>query len=101
MLAIFDVPFYIQIASFVVVSVTLLFALRKICADLIKGRQYHIFKKQIIGKKYILLTDLSPEKYGEIKIGDEIWTAKTSSVHAKAGEIVTVYKIKKGKVYVK
>lgn len=47
------------------------------------------------------MSDLSPEKSSEIKIGGEIWTVVTNTKYAKAGEFVEAYRVKKNKVYVK
>lgn len=101
MLAIIGVQWYFQVGAFVVVSIILLFALRKFCDDLVKKRYFHKVQKDIIGKKYILMSDLSPKNSSEIKIGDEIWTVVTHTKYAKAGEFVVAYKVKKNKVYVK
>ena len=101
MLAIIGVQWYFQVGAFIVVSVVLLFALRKLCEQLVKERYFHKLQKDIVGKKYILMTDLSPQNSSEVKIGDEIWTVVTRSKYAKAGEFVVAYKVKKNKVYVK
>jgi len=101
MLAIIGVQWYFQVGAFIVVSVVLLFALRKLCEQLVKERYFHKLQKDIVGKKYILMTDLSPQNSSEVKIGDEIWTVVTRTKYAKAGEFVVAYKVKKNKVYVK
>lgn len=101
-LAICHVPLWIQIVTFVVLSIILIFSLRKLCKKLLRGKDEKTNSDSLIGKKFKLISDLTEDIMGTIKINGVIWNCEgIDGFCAKEGELVQIVEIKGNKLIVK
>ncbi|MCI7788944.1 MAG: NfeD family protein [Mollicutes bacterium] len=71
-----QVPYYVSIIAFFVVSLVMLFSIRPIAKKFAPHRRKFNSEGRI-GKEYILKKAIEPNKLGEVKIGDVIYNAKS------------------------
>lgn len=98
------IPYWAQIIVFVVVSLVLLLAFRKIALKYLLGKdKLKTNVDALVGKVYKLLTPIENEKAGTIKINDIVWTAKTEKddVVLKENTMVEIVNISGNKAIVK
>ncbi len=99
----FSVAYYVQIPVFVVTVALLLFLCRKPIIKLMKKEDFKSNAQSVIGKEVTLLSDVSFEKAGSVKINGVVWSAvgqKDSDV-IEQGKIVIITEIKGNKLIVK
>lgn len=96
------VGWQIQIIVFIIVSIVLMLALRKLCLKfLLKNNHSEKEINSLIGKEAILIEPITQEKPGAVKIGDVVWTAVTqddSSINK--GALVEIAEVKGNKLIV-
>ncbi len=101
-LAICKVPLWIQIVAFVVLSILLIFSLRKLCKKLLRGKDEKTNSDGLIGKKYKLISAITEDSKGTVKINGVIWSCEGfEGFCAKEGEIVQIVDINGNKLIVK
>ena len=71
-----QVPYYVSIIAFFVVSLVMLFSIRPIAKKFAPHRR-NFNSEGRIGKEYVLKKSIEPNKLGEVKIGDVIYNAKS------------------------
>ncbi len=96
----FSLDLSIQLTVFVVVSGVLLFFLRKICLKLLNKNNEKTNADSLIGKKVLLLDDVSDDIVSSAKIGDIVWNVKSKD-EIKKGEKAEVVKIEGNSLIVK
>lgn len=77
----------VQIFVFLIVSVLLLVCMRKICMKLLKNSKEKTNLELVVGTVQTLLTDITEDCAGEIKVNDIIWRAVSkdgSKIEAKS-----------------
>ena len=101
-LAILKVDLLWQLLAFIILSIVLLIFCRKPILKLIGKNISATNADSLIGKDFILLSPISFNVSGTVKINDVIWTAdtETDGTEIAAGEVVTVVKIKGNKLIV-
>lgn len=101
-LSVIGVNIYIQITAFTVVSILAMFLFRKYVMDKINRNIIKTNADTAIGKDYKLLTAISFNNAGSIKVNDIIWTAvsKDPEQTIEEGKIVTVKEINGNKFIV-
>lgn len=96
-----NVDWKIQVISFVVVTLLLIFSLRKIAKKWLDKSTYKTNKDSFVGQKYRLLERCDFETLGAIKINDVVWSVKEKQGNTiEVGEIVRVVKIEGNKLIV-
>jgi len=102
-LAACGVGWEIQLIVFIVVSLILLLSLRKIALKfLIKKDNTKTNADSVIGENYKLLTPITSDSMGTIKINGVIWNVVTSNnSELDAGETIEIIKISGNKYVVK
>lgn len=93
---------YITVPLFIAVSVISMIVFRKIVIKYFRKSEIKTNAESVIGKDYELLTDISFNNAGTIKVNDVIWNVVTDNEkdEVKAGTIVTVKEIKGNKYIV-
>ncbi len=101
-LALFSVPYWIQIVVFVVSSALLLFLSKFLFKDkILKFKKSPTNADTLIGQEIKLTKGVSLLEYGEARIRDVIWTiAVDDNVQFKKDEIVVIKEIKGNKLIV-
>jgi len=92
-----------QIMAFVLLSLVLLLALRKICLKfLLKRDNERTNIDAIINQQEKLLEDIMPNKPGSLKINDVVWTAvaKDKNLTINKGADVVIVKVQGNKLVV-
>lgn len=96
-----SVDWRIQVVCFVVVTLLLIFFLRKYAKKWLDKTTYKSNKDGFVGQKYRLLERCDFETLGAIKINDVVWSVKEKQGNAiEVGEIVKVVKIEGNKLIV-
>ena len=70
-----EVPWWIEVIVFVVISIATLIALRPILRRYIKRNNYNTNIDSFTGKRGYVIEDITYLKPGAVKIGDVSWTA--------------------------
>ncbi len=98
----FGVSWYVHFPIFIVLSMVLLLAFRKIVMKYLYKGESRTNADSAIGREYILLTDIAFNQAGTIKINDVVWNAvaKTQGEEIPAGTKVRVLAIKGNKYVV-
>ncbi len=90
----------IQLVVFVIVSVISMFFTKKLFNDTKNKTEYKNSTEMLIGKEVIVVKRINTDiEFGEIKIGNDIWTAY-SDKDIDVGELVKIIKIDGAKVFV-
>ena len=93
-LALFDVQLIWQLVAFIVLSVLLLATCRRPFVKLIGREKQSTNADALIGREFVLLSPISFETAGSVKVNDVVWTASSENgVEIKAGEVVRVVAI--------
>lgn len=86
-LSLLPIPFVIQIVIFLVISVVLLIFTRPFAVKKLKANREKTNVDALIGKKALVVKDISEFEKGEVKIDGIVWTARSDeAVSIKAGE---------------
>lgn len=98
-----DVKFEIQLVVFFAISIVLVLTLRKVSLKyLIKKNDLKVGNDRIIGNHYRLLTKITNETSGTIKVGDITWSAISVNGNEIAeNTIVEIVEIRGNKLIVK
>lgn len=70
-----EVPWWVEVIVFVVISIATLLALRPILRRYIKRNNYNTNIDSFTGKRGYVIEDITYLKPGAVKIGDVSWTA--------------------------
>ena len=70
-----EVPWWVEVTVFVVISIATLLALRPILRRYIKRNNYNTNIDSFTGKRGYVIEDITYLKPGAVKIGDVSWTA--------------------------
>ena len=70
-----EVPWWVEVIIFVVISIATLLALRPILRRYIKRNNYNTNIDSFTGKRGYVIEDITYLKPGAVKIGDVSWTA--------------------------
>ena len=101
-LALFEVSTYVQIPVFIAISVVCLLCFRKMVMKKLNVKASNLNADSVIGKEYILLSEIGFNKPGTIRVNDVVWSAvaekETASIPEKA--IVRIIGIKGNKYIV-
>ncbi len=91
-----------QICSFIVLSLVLLLALRKICLRFLLSRDEKTNVDALINQQEKLLEPITPDKPGSLKINDVVWTAVASDkkLTINKGTDVVILKVQGNKLVV-
>ena len=93
-LALFDVQLIWQLVAFIVLSVLLLATCRRPFVKLIGREKQSTNADALIGREFVLLSPISFETAGSVKVNDVVWTASSENgEEIKAGEVVRVVAI--------
>lgn len=93
-LALFDVQLIWQLVAFIVLSVLLLATCRRPFVKLIGREKQSTNADALIGREFVLLSPISFETAGSVKVNDVVWTASSENgAEIKAGEVVRVVAI--------
>lgn len=97
------VPYYISIILFFVVSIFCLVLLRPLSKKLLSRNIVKSNVEEIIGKRGVVIKDITDLERGEIKINDVVWTAELADGEGPINkeEIVFVVAINGNKLIVK
>ena len=98
-----DVPLEFQLVTFFAVSIILLLSLRKIALKyLLKSQNVKVGTDSIIGSTQKLLTEITDDNNGTVKINGITWTTITiNGDELPAGTMVEIVEIKGNKLIVK
>lgn len=77
--ALFGLPLWTQIATFLAVSIILLIFTRPIAAKYFKVGIHKTNADALIGKTGLVVMDISEYKPGQVKVSGQIWTAVSES----------------------
>lgn len=93
-LALFDVQLIWQLVAFIALSALLLATCRRPFVKLIGREKQSTNADALIGRKFVLLSPISFESAGSVKVNDVVWTASSENgEEIKAGEVVRVVAI--------
>ena len=100
-LAACGVGWYVQIIVFIAVSIVLLLAFRQVVLKKLNTKEVRTNADMAIGKEYRLLSAITFDNLGTIKVNDVTWNAVSyNDMPIPAGTIVTVKEIKGNKYVV-
>jgi membrane protein implicated in regulation of membrane protease activity len=101
--AIPGVPFWVEIIVFVVLSITLLIALRPLVKKYFSKNNFKTNVDEMIGRKALVIKSISEMERGEVKINGVIWTAEAVNPSEKIekDDIVKILSIDGNKLIVK
>lgn len=101
-LALYKVNSNIQIAIFIIVSLASFIVTRPLADKFLRGNVVKTNADRIIGKKSVVLKEITPNTRGEIQVLGKIWTAVSlDSQSIKVGEEVEVIAIEGVKAVVR
>ena len=102
-LALFGIPYTIQIVVFIVLSLVMLFSFRKLAIKLLnKNNNEKTNTDELIGKTFKLLTGIAEGTPGTIKVHGVIWNVVTEDNSTiKKDNYVEIIKVKGNKFIVK
>ena len=93
-LALFDVQLIWQLVAFIALSALLLATCRRPFVKLIGREKQSTNADALIGREFVLLSPISFETAGSVKVNDVVWTASSENgEEIKAGEVVRVVAI--------
>ncbi len=103
LLAGLGLDWYFHLPAFIVVSLALMLCLRRVAMKKFNRGDVRTNAETVIGKEFTLLSEISFERAGSIKVSGVVWTAVAEDEHAEipAGATVTVEKIEGNKYIVK
>ena len=78
-LALLELSPYIQIPVFIAISVVCLLCFRKMVMKKLNVKTSNLNADSVIGKEYILLTEIGFNKPGSIRVNDVVWSAVTDN----------------------
>lgn len=98
-----NVGFEIQLIVFFGVSIILLLSLRKLAIKyLLKNNNQKVGTDRIIGTKTKLLSEITPDNSGTIKVNGVVWSATTNDGEPLAeNTVVEIVEIRGNKIIVK
>lgn len=101
-LAAFRLSWYIHLPIFLVVSLVLLFSFRPLVMKMFSRKEEKTNAQTVIGKEFELITGISFNKYGTIKVNDVVWNVVCEDEKAvvKEGTVVRIKDIKGNKYIV-
>lgn len=89
LVSLFTENIIIQTTVFVISSTLLLFLTKPLVKKLSHGNKVQTNAYSIIGKKGIVTREINDKKgIGQVKVGSEIWTAKSSSPILEGTEVI-------------
>ena len=102
LLAGLGLDWYFHIPAFIIVSLALMFFLRRVAMKKLNKTAEKTNAETVIGKDFVLLKDISFNNAGEIKVNGVVWTAIAEDENAEipAGAKVVVKKIEGNKYIV-
>nr|MBO4517603.1 NfeD family protein [Clostridia bacterium] len=94
---------YFHLPAFIAVSFALMLCFRRLVMAKLNKGDVKTNADSVIGKEFILLSDIGFNKAGTIKVNGVVWTAITEEESAEipAGKIVVVERIEGNKYIVK
>ncbi len=100
-LALCGLSWYVHLPVFIVLSFVLLLSFRKVVMKYLNKGDAHTNADAAIGKEYKLLTPISLNEAGSIKVNDVVWSAVTENEGESVSE-GTLVKVKyiKGNKYI-
>lgn len=103
LLSALKLPWYIQVAAFLVVSGVLLYFTRPIAMKYFNKNRTKTNVEALIGKQAIVIKEINNiEGTGQVRVGSMEWSAKSASVPTIAvGEVVMVEAVEGVKLIVK
>lgn len=98
-----QMPWYIHIPAFLVVSFILLMVFRKIALKRFAINDVHVNADAVIGAEFKLLSAIGFNKPGTIKVNDVVWgvIAENPNTKIEQGKIVKIVDLKGNKYIVK
>lgn len=96
-----NVSYVYQIITFLVIAILLIFSLRSIAIKYFNKNKSKTNLELIIGKRTKLLTDVSFDKPGTVKVNDVIWVAKSETETLNAGDLVEIVQIVGNSLFIK
>lgn len=98
-----NVPWWVEVIVFVVVSVATLLALRPFVKRFTKRNDYKSNVDAFVGKKGRVIEDIETLNPGAVKIGDVSWTAVPANENEKIleNEVIEVVAVNGNKLVVK
>ena len=102
-LAALDVCVEAQLIVFFIISIVLVLTLRKVALKyLLKNSDTKTGTDRIVGNSYKLITSITDDEPGTLKVNDIIWWAKSKDgAPISAGNVVEVVELKGNKLIVK
>lgn len=104
-LALCGVPWFVHLPVFIVASFALLLCFRSLVMKKFNKNEVKTNADSAIGKTVKLLTAITEDEAGSIKIGDVVWTAVTAADEAEktlaAGTLVKITDLQGNKYIVK
>jgi len=79
--------FWLQLILWIVLSVVLVFFLRKKFSGTFQGRMFRSELEDFVGHEAEVLEDISPDKAGRIKYRGTTWSALSEKEHIPKGEM--------------
>ncbi len=99
--AMMGVSYYIQIAIFVASSFILLVLTRPIIKKYLKVGDVKTNVDSLVGKRCVVIADITEHKFGQVKLAGQVWTAKSQTKETVlAGEEVEVVAVEGVKLVV-
>ena len=98
-----NIPWWIEVIVFIVISIATLFALRPVVRRYIKRNNYKTNVDSFVGKRGYVIEDITLLQPGAVKIGDVSWTAVPVNKDDKIleNEIIEVVAVNGNKLTVK
>lgn len=98
-----EVPWWVEVIVFFVLSITCLLALRPLARKYLRGKIVQSNADALIGRKGMLLEAIGPLQRGTVQLGDVKWTAVGLEDKDKieAGTIVEIVAISGNKLLVR
>ena len=98
-----NIPWWIEVIVFIVISIATLFALRPVVRRYIKRNNYKTNVDSFVGKRGYVIEDITLLTPGAVKIGDVSWTAVPVNKDDKIleNEIIEVVAVNGNKLTVK
>ena len=102
-LSAFGVQWYISTPIFLAISFALVLSLRKISLKLLNKNNERINADAVFGKEFMLLSGISLNKAGTIKVNDVVWNVATENQQdvVPEGTLVEILYLKGNKYIVK
>ncbi len=78
-LAMFNLPLWLQITAFFITSIIMIIFTRPIAVKYLKVGTQKTNTDAIVGRTGLVIMDISEYKSGQVKVGGQIWTAVSQS----------------------